>query len=417
MLVSTSNKMGGRARGVGPSRGGGGLIRRGDGNSNRGSRFLSVEEEDRIRRGRNAVVDVEAMESDPYVEPVEPFDTSSRRGSVASMVRNLEGGSAGEGGGISGEGGGLAGTNEFEVGARMMEVSATMRSGVGEVLRRISGQDLGVEDLKAIIKEGLNVMMDAVEKVMNVVGDSVQKERRERVLDEGRKEERLGSLEAKVRENTAGVEAAKGARERLLRKESVKGMEEKIRLANRQLKFVDIDFGRQTNNRREIVEKTISYMREDVNLADRKRFDILLRRTRIIVLGKGTVTRMVEDTVTHNVPVLLEMRSEADKVEMEEILRAVNWYAVYHWPGECVEFVKGVRNEVRKMGYEDHKCYVKIRPEEREGRMQIKAEVKERTQGARFKLAAVWAVPPLDKALWGNDTFRYRAFGPRQGGE
>ena len=38
------------------------------------------------------------------------------------------------------------------------------------------------------------------------------------------------------------------------------------------------------SNRREIVERTIGYMKEDVILSDRKRFDILINRTRLVVL-------------------------------------------------------------------------------------------------------------------------------------
>ena len=190
-------------------------------------------------------------------------------------------------------------------------------------------------------------------------------------------------------------------------------MQDKIRLANRQLKFVDIDFGRQTNNRREIVEKTISYMREDVNLSDRKRLDVLLRRTKFIVLGKGTVVRKVDDQLINNIPVLLETKTEADKLELEDILRSVKWYTVYHWPVECVEFVKEARNVVRGMGHAEQHKYVKIRPEEREGRMQIKAEVKEKRQGSRFRLVAVWEIPPADKSMWGTGLMHYKAFGGR----
>ena len=416
--------MGGRGRGGSEEdRSAGGTLRSESGVKTRGSRFINVEGESRVREGRSRNVSLdELMESN--VEPGEQFDAGSTRGSIASVARQGRGNRELAGGGQvpsqvrteQVEGRGSVGVNEFDIGTKMTEIIARIRAEAGKIMKRLEGQGVGLEDLKMLTKEGLNAMVESVEAVMSVVGDGVRTERNRRDEEDHKMEVRMGRLEVQVKENVAMMEAAGGAREKLARKESVQIMEERIKLANRQLKYVDIDFGRQTNNRREIVEKTIAYMREDVNLADRKRFDILLRRTKIIVLGKGTTTRIIEDQVVHNVPILLEMKSEADKFEIADILRAVNWYSVYHWPGECVEFVKEVRSEVRRLGYEDHRFYVKIRPEEREGRMQIKAEVKDRAQGARFKLVAVWGVPPADKALWGNETKPYRSFGRLQGG-
>ena len=303
--------------------------------------------------------------------------------------------------------------NEFDVGRTMMDISTRMREGVERILLKIGVQGVGVDELKAIAKEGLQNMVDSVEAAMNVLGDGIQQGRKERAVEQ----DRLDRMEVKVKEVEAKVEEEKNARNRGERKESIQLMKDKIRLSNRQLKFVDIDFGRQTSDRREIIEKTIGYMREDVNIADRKRLDILIRRTKFVVLGKGTVPRTSEDQHIHNVPVLLELRTEADKAEMEDIMRSVHWYSVYHWPGECVEFVKEARSVIKGEGYSDGNCYVKIRPEEREGKMQIKAEVKERRQGAKFRLVAVWEVPPADKDMWDRGTFRFKSFGAGKGGQ
>jgi hypothetical protein len=51
---------------------------------------------------------------------------------------------------------------------------------------------------------------------------------------------------------------------------------------------MDLNMGKAMGNRREIVERVVDYVKEDTRLTYRKRLDILLRRTRIIVLGKGT---------------------------------------------------------------------------------------------------------------------------------
>ena len=97
-------------------------------------------------------------------------------------------------------------------------------------------------------------------------------------------------------------------------------------------------------------------------LSDRKRFDILINRTRLVVLGKETRQVMYKGEWIHTVPVLLECRNEGDKMELEDILRNCQWFNTFHWPVECMPFVKEVRDEVRRMGFEEESHYVRIRP-------------------------------------------------------
>ena len=81
-----------------------------------------------------------------------------------------------------------------------------------------------------------------------------------------------------------------------------------------------------TNSRREIVERAISFMKEDVALSDRKRLDIVLKRTKFIILGKETKMRVVDDQRIYTVPIMLEFKTEGDKVEVEELLKTVGWF-------------------------------------------------------------------------------------------
>ena len=163
-----------------------------------------------------------------------------------------------------------------------------------------------------------------------------------------------------------------------------------------------------TSSRREIVEKAISYMKEEVALSDRKRLDGILRRTRFVILGKETRLREVEEQRFYTVPIMLEFRTEGDKVEVEELLRAVGWFLVYHWPVECLEFVKEAGAEVRNLGFTEDRHYIKIRPDWREGRMELKAEVKESRVGAKYRTVAVWDIPPADMNMWTSDQAKPR---------
>jgi len=53
------------------------------------------------------------------------------------------------------------------------------------------------------------------------------------------------------------------------------------------------------------------------------------------------------------------------------------------------------KGQVPDGGVDEDTSYVRIRPAERDGRMRIKADVKEKTNSGRFSLKAVWDVPPI----------------------
>ena len=406
--------MGGRGVGTPGKKNGGGNVRRGGGMETRGSRFLSDEAEEDLRRN------LARSQQASHAESIARREVQRTQGvlgaaalpavSTGTVPLLTVGGATLEQQDRQME---VVISNEFDMGRKMMEINTRMREGVQRILSRISEQGVGIEELKSVTKDGLVGMMESVEAVMNMVGDGIQQDRRNKSVEQ----ERMDRMEMKLKENAADVEEMRSARDRGMKKESVQAMKDKIKLANRQLKYVDMDFGRQTNDKREIVDKMIGYMREDVNIKDRKRLDILIRRTKFVVLGKGTTARTLEDQVIPNVPIMLEARTEADKLELEDIMRCVHWYPVYHWPVECVEFVKEARSVIRGEGYSDQNCFIKIRPEEREGKMQIKAEVKDKRQGSRFRLVAVWEIPPADKEMWDRGTMRFKSFGGRRGGE
>ena len=56
---------------------------------------------------------------------------------------------------------------------------------------------------------------------------------------------------------------------------------------------------------------------------------------------------------------------------------------------ECLDFIKEARAEVRAMGYTENSHYIKVRPEWREGRMELKAEVKESRVGGKYRTVAI----------------------------
>ena len=407
--------------------GGGGPSRR----RQEGGRFLSAEDEGRLR------ANLDARRTRTEAEDMDVFDdAASDRSSVRNIVTHMEGrgrgqpmqqqqrtgrqdgsqassqqGAGGQADQQQQRGTGGAGQwsdNEFDAGRRMMEIGDRLRNGIRDVVARLRDSALTIEEVRTTTADGLMALMTAIDGLMNGMSDTVQadRQRQERMAKETG--DRIERVEEKAKETEVKVEAASNARERQRRKESVAVMKDKIRQADRQIKIMDIDFARPLNNRRDIVERTIGYMKEDVILSDRKRFDILINRTRLVVLGRETSQTMHQGERIHTVPVLLECRNESDKMELEDILRNCQWFNTFHWPVECMPFVKEVREEVRRMGYEDESHYVRIRPEMRDGVLQIRGDVKDKREGAKFRTMAIWDVPPIDRNLWGRDTVRPR---------
>ena len=65
------------------------------------------------------------------------------------------------------------------------------------------------------------------------------------------------------------------------------------------------------------------------------------------------------------------------------------------------------------MGYVESSHIVKISPEFRKGRIRIKGEVKEK-KGGRYRVVALWEVPPMDRTLWESEQVRPRLPGSVQ---
>jgi hypothetical protein len=296
--------------------------------------------------------------------------------------------------------------DEFEIGTRFTEISEAMDKQMEKILKSLDLVKEGdTEGMKKAVRLGFKAMTTAMEETMNGIGDAVAIERKERERHAKETEERIAKVEESSKDAINKVEGVRRMRETERKKESKRDMEDKLRQSNKQIKYVNIAMGKESNNRRELVERIIEFMKEDTKLGDRKRLDFLLKRTRVIILGKGTTRVKVADKVMNTVPILLECRTEDDRIELELILRGAGYFGSYHWPLEAMDFARGVRDEVKKMGYSEERNYIRVRPEEREGRMQLRADVKDK-KGGRFGLIGTWDIPPMDKTLWDMDIFR-----------
>ena len=285
-----------------------------------------------------------------------------------------------------------------------------------EIERRLEDRVRKIEEKKKVVESKFQEQMESMKVKMKEKVDTEEIERRledrVRKIEEKKKameskfQEQMERMEAKMKENEDKEERLKAEKEQSEKEESRKEMEEKVRHSNKQLKYTNIDLGGRVTSRKEIVERFIWVMREDVRPADRKRLEILLRRTRVVVLGKEADLRFIgKDSLkgVYTVPLLLECRSEVEKEELDVILRNGGFHSTYHWPEELLEFVKVARGVIREKGFEESRHYIRIRPMERKGRIILKGDVKEK-QGGFFQAVALWDLPTVDRKMWTEGT-------------
>ena len=92
--------------------------------------------------------------------------------------------------------------DEFDLGRRMAGISDQLRRSVGTIVDRISGLGLDAESNRAATVEGLKVMMEEVEAVMNGMSDAVQSNR----IGSERVEEQIKTRVQIVENRTSAVE-------------------------------------------------------------------------------------------------------------------------------------------------------------------------------------------------------------------
>ena len=266
-----------------------------------------------------------------------------------------------------------------------------------------------VEDsLKDTEKEkGQDNVTDRMEKMEDRINDTedrlatMSKDKESAKVDIDKQKE----LEDRVKENEERMETLSQAGDKARRKESEREMKDRIEAAGKNLKYFGIDLGTGSKDRREMVNRTISHMKERVLQKDKESFRTVINRTRIRLLGKDTEERQFQGRKINTLPVLLECRTEEDKRVLEEILRKAGWHSSFEWPGESMEFIREAKKELNMLGYVERLHRMRIRPEIRDGRTKIRGEVRDK-EGGRLRVVAVWEVPPTDRTLWNKNQLR-----------
>jgi hypothetical protein len=253
----------------------------------------------------------------------------------------------------------------------------------------------GVQELEkkaevgmAKVKEMEERIEERLEKVQGKVTDVEEKAKEDKV-----------TLEDKVKSVSDVVDMVVDTAFKSSVRESMKEMEGKVRTAMCGVKVGNFNIGQETDDKAFIVRKVLGEVRKAACREEEGQLEKVLRRTRVVVLGNRTEGRREGEQTIQSVPILLQCQDMRDVQVIEGILKEAGYFPTLHWPEEMMEFIKGVREEVRRRGVDGRECWVRIRPVEEEGRIRIRVDTKAKS-GGRFRLEGVWRCPPLYKGYW-----------------
>jgi hypothetical protein len=233
-------------------------------------------------------------------------------------------------------------------------------------------------------------VVDTMERNMNTVTDvAAVVEKYESRLEA--KDKIIQGLEEKI----ATLEKRKDSQEV---KDSQEIMTSEIRQAMTHFKVMDLDVGRDTDNRKDIIDNTARAINEKVRTDLSGKWAAATRTAKVVPLGRKTVKRTVDGKEINTVPVLIRIEDREDRWQAEEVLRKSNVHPSFHWPQGMMGHVKKFRQAIIDSGISEQDNYIRIRPEERNGKMRIRGDVKAKVNG-RFETRVYWQVPPMDSGL------------------
>jgi len=287
--------------------------------------------------------------------------------------------------------------------SRIAKVVEDTMSGISDIVKQETKDRKEVEkrtEERLTKLEGKTEDKVQAEDTMSRVSDVVKQERKERKEVEKRTEEWLTKLEEKIEDKVqavqAEVERLKGHIVQIKLGEKVKEMEMKVKNAMSMVKVMNINIGHATNNKATIVREALVEVRRNIRQEDVPNLERIIKRTRLVVLGRKTEERQEGGRTVHTVPILFQGQDRKDAEELDRTLRKAGYFPTFHWPGEILEFIGRVRREVRKTTQDR---FIRIRPEIVQDTVRIRADTKDKTRSS-FVMKGIWMCPPLNRVLW-----------------
>jgi hypothetical protein len=271
------------------------------------------------------------------------------------------------------------------------------------------------------LKEGMEKMFSSVlipylEKNANVMT--------EMVTEISRLEDALEASEEKEEQHVSRIEELEKLRETSDVKMSKAEMGKKMEVAQTQVKLLDIDFGKCIDDPKDLTKAAKEAIAAKVRSDEKEKYDQLVKNAVVQVLARQTTKRknFNGDSDIWTAPVVLTIQERAARWEMENVLRKSKMFPTFHWPKEFLEPMKKIKEELKNGGVDDSTHYVRIRPEQKDGKWRIRADTKPKTGEGKFSLKATWPIMAADTNIresnkeWSKPTWAQVASGARKAG-
>jgi hypothetical protein len=181
-------------------------------------------------------------------------------------------------------------------------------------------------------------------------------------------------------------------------KDSQDEMASEIRQAMTTFKVMDLDLEKETDDRKTIIDKTGESINKKIRSDLKETWTSVTRTAKIIPVGRKTTKRQAEGKDIITIPVLIKIDDRDSRWQAEECLRKSKIHPTFHWPQGMMGHVKKFRQDIVDSGIDDKDYYIRIRPEDRNGRLRIRGDIKKK-DGGKFEPKAYWCVPAMDANL------------------
>jgi hypothetical protein len=281
----------------------------------------------------------------------------------------------------------------FDFCERMTKMMDAYKEKVGTTLARMDMEGNPTNnDIKVWLKELAVNQMTGMDEMACMVTEVV--EEMDAMQDEVKgKDKEIRKLRDKLEEQSSVVSSVVVTKDKMEVKASSKDMEDRLRLATTQFKVMDVDIGKETDNRAEIITKGMAAIKEKVRSDMQEEWTKLAEGVDVAPLVRKTAKPTGKDHFS--APLLFTVQDKAKRWRMEEILRNSKIYPGFHWPQEMMTVLKDYKTVLKEGGVNDETTYTRIRPVEREGKVKLRADTKSKEGSGKFSVKATWDAPPL----------------------
>jgi len=281
----------------------------------------------------------------------------------------------------------------FDFCQRMTTVMDSFKEKVSTTLAQMDvDEKTTINSIKVWIKELAKAQVTGMDEMACMVVEVV--EEMDAMQDEVKgKDKEIRKLREQLEEQTKVVSSVAVTKDKLEVKTSSKDMEERLKVATTQFKVMDVDIGKETDNRTEILTRGMAAIKAKVRSDMQDEWTKLAEGVDVAPLVRKTSKGTGKDF--YSAPLLFTVQDKTRRWRMEEILRNSKIYPGFHWPQEMMTVLKDYKTVLRDNGVNDDTTYVRIRPVEREGKVKLRADTKAKEGSGKFTTRATWEAPPL----------------------